>query len=171
MTEFASTAVTFMVLVVLSSCKATSPTPPTSAPATNTQAAPTPTAEEVFHLRSECARLAEKMLESKNNVIGSESIWSQSSHYNPQTNRCYVEIASQTANENDPYFQASDDLYDGQTGEHLARFISQGKNCPAEPCRTTGTVDDVHHQRIAGFNYAQDAEEYIYDMMYDPRDR
>ena len=53
-----------MVLVVLSSCKATSPTPPTSAPATNTQAAPTPTAEEVFHLRSECARLAEKMLES-----------------------------------------------------------------------------------------------------------
>lgn len=82
-----------------------------------------------------------------------------------------MEIASQTANKNDLYSQADDDLYDGQTGEHLADFTSQGKNCPAEPCRTTGTVDDVHHQRIAGFNYAQDAFEYIYDMMYDPRDR
>src|SRR3990172_1063562 len=54
-----------------------------------------PTATEVFRLRSECAKLGEKILE--NNTVGSAVTQSQVSHYDPQTNRCYVELTVQTA--------------------------------------------------------------------------
>ena len=91
--------------------------------------------------------------------------------YNPQTNRCYVELASRTSDETDPNLQESDDLYDGQTGEQLASVISQGKNCPNDPCKTTGVVYDVQHKSIAGSTYAQDAKEYIDDLMDDDRKR
>jgi hypothetical protein len=47
-----------------------------------------PTATEVFHLRSECAELGEKLLLKLYDSV----YYDQESHYNPQTNRCYVEV-------------------------------------------------------------------------------
>jgi len=127
----------------------------------------------VFHLRSECAQLGEKLLEKKKkeDMAGNDD-WSQSSHYDPETNRCYVEITTVTADRSDPHFQGFDELYDGQTGEELATVISQGRNCPANPCNTSGVVYDVHHKKISNsFSSTEDAREYIYDMMYDKRDK
>lgn len=67
-----------------------------------------PTATEVFHLRSECAALGEKM---KNDPpVGWFGLASELSRYDPGTNRCYVELRS----------ASSTSLYDGQTGELLA---------------------------------------------------
>ncbi len=175
MKKLVLSAVALTSLGMLASCKGGSSGPQVATPLAATPATPAqpiPTATEVFHLRSECARLAEKMLEKlEKDAEGSNSTESQLSHYDPPSNRCYVEISTQTTDGHGHNVDATDTLFDGQTGEHLASVISQGKNCPAEPCKTTGTVDDVHHQRIAGFTYAQDATEYIYDTMYDKRDR
>ncbi len=80
-----------------------------------------PTAAEVFRLRSECAVLGQKILD--NNVIGSALTQSQVSHYNPATNRCYVQLTVQSANLSGDYF--SNYLFDGQTGEMLASATKQ----------------------------------------------
>jgi hypothetical protein len=79
-----------------------------------------PTATEVFHLRSECATLGEKILED--NPVGSALSQSQVSHYDPQTNRCYVELTVQTADIHTPVsdYLGRRYLYDGQTRELLA---------------------------------------------------
>jgi len=87
----------------------TVPTPATSPPAT---------ASEVFHLRTECAHLGQKILEG--NVIGVALTQDQVSHYDPQTNRCYVQLTVQTADLSKPTDYFSTYLYDGQTGEVLA---------------------------------------------------
>jgi hypothetical protein len=167
MVKFASIAVIFVAIALISACKA-----PHSASAakTITREARLPSAEEVFHLRSECAQLAEKKLES--NVVGPALTQSQLSHYNPQTNRCYVKVTVQTANLSDRNIYASDYLYDGQTGELLASHTFRGTTCPIEPnCKTTGIVFDEHHQMKRGTSTAQDAEDYIDSMMDDPRER
>jgi hypothetical protein len=76
-----------------------------------------PTATEVFNLRSKCTALGEKIMEE--NLIGSALTQSQVSHYNPQTNRCYVELTVQTADlQKANYYSRS--LFDGQTKEMLA---------------------------------------------------
>ena len=79
-----------------------------------------PTATEVFHLRSECATLGEKILEDS--PVGSALSQSQVSHYDPQTNRCYVELTVQTADAQAPVsdYLGRRYLYDGQTRELLA---------------------------------------------------
>ena len=49
----------------------------------------------MFRLRSECAKLGEKILAE--NPSGNDNfIDSQVSHYNPLTNRCYVELRDST---------------------------------------------------------------------------
>jgi hypothetical protein len=48
---------------------------------------PAPTATEIFHLRSECATLAEQLRTHHPGDTLSRTL----SHYEPQTNRCYVE--------------------------------------------------------------------------------
>jgi len=85
-----------------------------------------PTATEVFHLRSECAQLGEKIL--NNNFIGRALTQSQVSHYNPKTNRCHVELTVQSADMTKPPEVMSGYLFDGQTGEMLAYArIEKGK--------------------------------------------
>ena len=54
-----------------------------------------PTGAEVFHLRSECAKFGEKIMDG--NIIGPALYQDQVSHYNPKTNRCYVELDVQMA--------------------------------------------------------------------------
>jgi hypothetical protein len=171
--KLASNILILVFLASLSSCRVDTPqaTNPTSAETTNRRTAPLPTAEEVFHLRSECAQLAEKMLENqqKRDELG-EDEWSQSSHYKPEENRCYVEIAFQTAQTDSPYFQSNDDLFDGQTGERLASVLRTGKNCPySDTCKAVGTTPP-EHKICTGCTSSEDAEKYITDKMNDPHD-
>lgn len=79
-----------------------------------------PTASEVFHLRSECAKLGEKILSE--NFIGNALVQSQTSKYDTKSNRCYVELfitSSDFSLDEDKKYRSSN-LYDGQTGELLA---------------------------------------------------
>jgi hypothetical protein len=86
-------------------------------PQTSKPMAP-PSATEVFHLRSECEALGENIMGG--NIIGRALTQSQTSHYDPATNRCYVELNVNTADltQFSDYFSRY--LYDGQTGEMLA---------------------------------------------------
>lgn len=86
-----------------------------------------PTATEVFNLRSKCADLGEQILE--NNIVGVALTQSQTSHYDPKTNRCYVELTVQTGDTTRPLTYLSQTLYDGQTKEILAFARTEdGKN-------------------------------------------
>jgi hypothetical protein len=85
-----------------------------------------PTATEVFNLRSRCVALGDQILEA--NTIGSALTQSQVSHYEPRTNRCYVELTIQTADLSKPTSQhyMNRVLYDGQTKEMLAVATNRG---------------------------------------------
>jgi hypothetical protein len=51
-----------------------------------------PTVTEVFNLRSKCAALGDKIMED--DFVSSNLSKSNLSHYDPQTNRCYVDSLS-----------------------------------------------------------------------------
>lgn len=104
-----------VAVALLASCQNRPPTAPVE-----DRAYKLPSATEVFHLRSECAALGDKILEE--NVVGRALTQSQNSHYNPMTNRCYAELTVQTANFSTPEKESyySTYLYDGQTREMLA---------------------------------------------------
>ena len=105
-----------------------------------------PTATEVFHLRQECVALGQKILD--NNIVGAALTSSQVSHYNPVTNRCYIQLTTMSANLSNDYF--SNYLFDGQTGEMLASatkekgkkeygsiFSGPAKTTVSDPSETT----------------------------------
>jgi hypothetical protein len=75
-----------------------------------------PTATEVFRLRSACAEYGERILQE--NVIGRNLAQDVVSHYDPKSNRCYVELTVQDAALEGTYLAMY--LYDGQTKEQLA---------------------------------------------------
>ncbi len=79
-----------------------------------------PTATEIFHLRSECAKMGEKILSE--NLVGSALTHTQVSKYDPKLNRCFVELDITSADTSLPpeKFYTNFVLYDGQTGEMLA---------------------------------------------------
>ena len=85
-----------------------------------------PTAREVFDLRSKCATLGEKIL--ADNMIGPALTQEQVTHYNPQTNRCYVKLEVSSADPTTPRdkFIWSRNLFDGQTGQMLVRASAKG---------------------------------------------
>jgi hypothetical protein len=86
-----------------------------------------PSATEVFHLRSLCAKLGDQLFDET--AIGSALTKDQLSHYDPKSNRCYVELTVQKISPkdaNDNYVNRS--IYDGQTKEILAfAKIEKGK--------------------------------------------
>jgi hypothetical protein len=86
----------------------------------------TPTATEVFNLRSRCAELGDVLLGGQRAEIGPALYADAKSHYNPKTNRCYVEVDVSTADVNSPNFQVTHRLYDGQTKENLAWYETKG---------------------------------------------
>jgi hypothetical protein len=95
---------------------------------------------------------------------------SQLSHYNPQSNRCYVELSFKTANRTD-HMIYTDQIYDGQTGELLA-FRSAQEDCPDGPdCKKLGSVFDNHHETSVGRTLYEDASDYIDGLMDDDRKR
>jgi hypothetical protein len=77
-----------------------------------------PTASEVFKLRSECAVLGDKLLE--NHFVGSAQAHDAVSHYDPNTNRCYIQLTVHTADLDADNPNHATYLYDGQTREMLA---------------------------------------------------
>jgi hypothetical protein len=118
-----------------------------------------PTATEVFNLRTKCVQLAEKMLE---NLAHGPAItaW-QASHYDPQTNHCYVQMTTQ--NIEDQNKSTSVNLYDGQT-EDLLAFIK------IERGRKAGIVFDWRHTPKSLTNAGwDDAKEYMDQMMTEDR--
>jgi len=135
---------------------------------TDVQAFQKPTATEIFNLRSTCAGLGEKVL--RENIIGISLTQDEVSHYDPKTNRCYVELTVQDAEiGKGDYF--SQYLFDGQTDDMLAtiRIDKRGK---------WGTVyDDQHNSPITvkdgvvlpGDIAFSDTAEYIQQKMEDDR--
>jgi hypothetical protein len=80
-----------------------------------------PTATEVFNLRSKCAELGHNIL--ADNIIGSALAQDQVSHYDPRSNRCYVELDVHTADLNKEWDYDARYLYDGQTSELLVSAV------------------------------------------------
>jgi hypothetical protein len=122
-----------------------------------------PTATEVFRLRSACAALGQKILDD-NAPVGLALSKSQVSHYDPSTNRCYVEldIVDTPKGEFHFYHRA---LFDGQTGEVLA-FANVEKKW-----QKSGKVFDKQHD-TTNLNNAgwDDANDYIDAKMADDRE-
>jgi hypothetical protein len=149
--------ITFSVLLFFSGCKQSSaPISPVDVPSFRS-----PTAAEVFDLRSKCAELGEKIM--KNTVIGNALKKGQVSHYEPKTNRCYVQLTVWNPDlaKGSEYFQQS--LFDGQTGQELAA-IRREKGVKSgdifiDPSPLNGNPDELY----------VDASLFINKMMADDR--
>jgi hypothetical protein len=126
------------------------------------QASREPTAAEIFHLRSECAALGEKILDKaigghvgedpvgdprkgpvlrrvQGGVVFEDGFGNDSketdqfSHYDPLTNRCYIELTESYFSVQDPGkygFKYTYTLYDGQTGEQLEFTTDANEGAP-----------------------------------------
>jgi len=148
---------TFSVLLFFSGCKQSSaPISPVNVPSF-----PSPTAPEVFDLRSKCAELGEKIM--KNTVLRDALKKDQVSHYEPKSNRCYVRLTAWSGDlaKESEYFQQS--LFDGQTGQELAA-IRREKGIRSgdifiDPSPLNGNPDELY----------LDASSFIDKMMADDR--
>lgn len=150
------------------------------------QTAP-PTATEIFHLRTECAALADKMTHEFEEMqlmvpipktIRSPETYETHSHYDPTTNRCYADITSfySTAPvSNGHYLQDSREpwvehrhraLYDAQTKDVLASSSIDGDK------RVGSVFEEGHQKYFADANASfDDATDYIDAKMADDRKR
>jgi hypothetical protein len=113
-----------------------------------------PTATEVFHLRSECAASGERIL--KNYVAGLPFTHSEVTHYDPVTNRCYVQIDERRTDQ--PRFLGRN-LYDGQTGEILAGIGWDDKGMKSN----AAVFVRGHHPPFTGNMKDDDAHEALWD--------
>jgi hypothetical protein len=121
---------------------------------------PLPTATEVFVLRSKCSELGDKIKDA--NLIGPALTQSVVSHYEPRTNRCYVQLTTQTANITAGLTYLNQGLYDGQTNQLLA-FVSMEHDV------RKGMV--FVKTDISGDTGFDQASEFINKMMEDDRSR
>lgn len=79
------------------------------------RAGPQPTASEIFHLRTECGKLGDKVANEVNATLN----YNKSLHfskYDEEKNRCYVKVQTFMVDGNYPAIR----LYDAQTGRMLA---------------------------------------------------
>ena len=112
-------------------------------------------------MRSKCAELGEKIM--KDTVVRDALKKDQVSHYEPKTNRCYVQLTIWNPNlaSGDDYFQRV--LFDGQTGQVLAAIhrekgIRSGE-ISIDPSPLNGNDDELY----------VDASMFISKMMADDR--
>jgi len=130
------TILLFAIAVAFAGCQK----PSTLKPATTDEAAfKRPTATEVFNLRSKCAEFGEKVLNG--NSIGPALTQEQVSHYDPKTNRCYVELWVHMADLTKFQDYEARYVFDGQTGEMLAS--AQNKKGVKTGFVQGGNVDSV----------------------------
>jgi hypothetical protein len=122
-----------------------------------------PTATEIFHLRSECAEIGEKLrLELHDSSIRYED----ETHYDPATNRCFVAIRSWEGTLQDgvltnPHLITTF-LYDGQTKKMLAYYGRVGCLTQSD-CKDTGRI----FVDSAESSDAHQAEKFITKTMSD----
>jgi hypothetical protein len=117
-----------------------------------------PTATEVFHLRIECAALGRKILDE--NIIGPALTQSQVSHYEPRSNRYYVEVTVQTTDPARRPNMIDSFLYDGQAGDMLASLHYEGED------HESGMVFDPRHSPTTNTNgFYDDTKAYIDRLM------
>jgi hypothetical protein len=89
---------------------------------------------ELFHLRSECTALAKELEQSMGDSLprGRNSLnsYTQTSHYDPQANRCYVRISTLRIGKYKKlaYVSHDDSLYDGQTRQRVANASSETRS-------------------------------------------
>jgi hypothetical protein len=109
--------------------------------------------------RTKCAQLAEKMVEKYSRPAITVS--QLSSHYEPRTKRCYVQMT--TRNIDDPNKYTNVGVFDGQTKDLLAYIkIEDGSK--------SGIVFDRRHRTKSLTNAGwDDANEYIDQMMAEDR--
>lgn len=143
------------VLLSFSGCqKSAAPIPAVDAPTFRA-----PTATEIFNLRSRCAELGEKIMQKT--VAGDALKKNQLSHYEPKTNRCYVQLTVWNPNpaKGDEDFQQY--LFDGQTGQVLAAIRRQkgtrSGDIYSDPSPLSGNPDELY----------LDASMFISKMMLD----
>ncbi len=74
------------------------------------------TATEVFNLKTKCSELGDKLLAI--NPVSAPFTHDQTSHYNPVTNNCYIDISVHKANMTESLV-GSQTVYDGQSREGL----------------------------------------------------
>jgi hypothetical protein len=134
--------------------------------------AKSPSATEVFHLRSECSELGKRLLEEVSSNLPKDSSdsfikKSQLSHYNPTVNRCYVQVTLAFQISGSPYTNTVVVLFDGQTQENLASLGMKGTGCPdGKECTRTGSIHDttqhpsVDDNREHALKFMDDAMEY-----------
>jgi len=101
------------------------------------------------------------MLDAKANILGQTLGKSQISHYNPQINRCYVQLTALTADTTNPLPVMTQYLYDGQTGEILA--VAQTR----KGVEWSFVNDQGHQAKTLAHAGWDDASEYINAMMAD----
>jgi hypothetical protein len=130
------------VVLFFSGCqKSSAPIPTAGAPSFRS-----PTATEVFNLRSKCAELGEKIM--KDTVIGDALKKDQLSRYDPKTNRCYVQLTVWNADltKGDENFQRY--LFDGQTGQVLAAIRrekgTRSGDIYSDPSPAQGNSDEMY---------------------------
>jgi hypothetical protein len=138
----------------------------TAAAQSNSTPPKAPTATEVFHLRTECAELGEKMLVK----LYDSPLADQESHYDPSPNRCYVAIRFWKGVLQDGVLVnpklTQTLLYDGQTGGLLAYYKLEGTGCPnGTECQKVGKV----FVDSARSNDADVAFDFITNAMADNR--
>ncbi len=121
-----------------------------------------PTATEIFNLRSLCTSLGEKLLQE--NALEPDFAHQQTSHYQPRTNRCYVEINVHSANIISPDYQLTRYLYDGQTKELLAMSKVELKNN-----KQYGRVYDPQHGPEAKKSGYEETQAYIDERTFEDR--
>ena len=94
-----------------------------------------PTATEIFQLRTECGKLAEevRVWQEREQQLGDDAnvYVSQTSNYDAQANRCYVEIERNTywklgKGEQQYHLTKTYTLYDGQSRQLLAEAEKYG---------------------------------------------
>ncbi len=113
---------------------------------------------EVFRLRSACADFGQRILEENSAWPNPNLYQTQTSHYDPQSNRCYVELTVTWADLSKPLLLRRT-LYDGQTKEMLAHTdIDKGQR--------DGGVYELQHVTLHNFLAA---DEYINSRMLDDR--
>ena len=111
-------------------------------------------------MRSKCAELGDRIL--KQTDIADTLKKDQVSHYEPKTNRCYVQLTVWNPNPSKgDYFQQS--LLDGQTGQVLAAIhrekgVRSGE-ISIDPSPLNGNPDELY----------VDASMFINKMMEDDR--
>ena len=156
-------------LSVLTSCHGTSPTADTQK-AASTPSHALPTATEEFRLRGECLKLGKKMLAAKEKEVAPTVnipyyqwtySFSEEAHYDPRSNRCYVELDKHEGDKTRPLFEEFDrELYDGQTEDLLAVLDTVPEN-QGIPEKHFGTVYVDHQRTMLDHLPGQRDKEYI----------